>query len=71
MKTLFITASFLAPVHKSDLLKTDQYTYVLREERKNNASKLYSLFFAEHAYVKKPEETEPVAADPYYFCDYE
>lgn len=73
MKPIFIPASFLAVAlaTKKDLLKTDDCTYILREEVKNRSSKLYHLFFGEQSVAKKFLAVELAANDPYYFCDYE
>jgi|GEM_PF-2855631 len=73
MKPIFIPASFLAVAlaTKKDLLKTDDCTYILREEVKNSSSKLYHLFFGGQSVVKEPIAVELTANDPYYFCDYE
>lgn len=73
MKPKFIPASFLAVAlaTKKDLLKTDDCTYLLREEVKNRSSKLYYLFFGRQNVVKEPMAIELTTNDPYYFCDYE
>ncbi|MEJ8842366.1 hypothetical protein WG954_08225 [Lacibacter sp. H375] len=73
MKNILIPASFLAVAFTAErkLLKTDNQLLVIREEEKDTASRLYSLFFHEQQKEMRPAFTEETVTEPDYYSSYE
>lgn len=73
MKNILIPASFLAVALTAErkLLKTENRLLVIREEEKNAASRLYSLFFHEQRKEIQPAFTDEPISEPDYYSSYE
>lgn len=73
MKQTLIPASFLSVALKTTVMKKDDYMYVIREENKeNNRSRLYNLFFGttdNNTATKSADEQQ--GSEPDYFSSYE
>lgn len=73
MKQTLIPASFLSVALKTTVMKKDDYMYIIREENKeNNRSRLYSLFFGTMNNVTATNSAdEQPGSEPDYFSSYE
>ncbi|QNA45139.1 hypothetical protein [Lacibacter sediminis] len=73
MKNILIPASFLAVALTAErkLLKTENQLLVIREEEKNVASRLYSLFFHEQPKEIQPAFKDEPISEPDYYSSYE
>ena len=73
MKTAIIPASFLSVAFPAErkLLRTNKELFIIREEKTNESSRLYSLFFGALQKQTVKVKTEMVDAEPDYYNNYE